>query len=104
MLLVWRASLTSTEGVQADRLLRPQSPPHLPLLPAVRLRHDRPQIPLGDPVLSLRDQRQKQQIFLNVRREVQQVHDLRAREPDVEQLDWSASPDCAFSPDFPECS
>ncbi len=59
-------------------------PPIVALLWPIAQPRDRPQIPLGKHILARSDWRQVQNFFLNVRSQMQEIHDLRhARLRDV---------------------
>ena len=61
--------------LSSDRLRRdsiPKSPLPLPF----HNRDDPPQLPLPHRIISLRHRRQRQDLFLNVWRQIQQIHDL----------------------------
>jgi hypothetical protein len=55
--------------------------PHLPLLPPIQLRRDRPQIPLRHRIAPTLSRPHRQDRLLNVRRQIQERHDLRQPRP-----------------------
>ena len=67
------ASVFTTEAANGKL---PTAPGGAHLL-QLRIGRNRPQIPFGHRILAGRDERQEEQLFLNIRRQIQQVQNLR---------------------------